>query len=101
MNTFRKYFMNLNVKIDRQYDHLLNEFKSFVIDLIKELDKGNISSAIAHLISETIVPREKSTRKPQPRDEFSPSYVKFAKPKKIKSCLIFSVLMLRQGRKVW
>ena len=70
MKTFCNYIKNLNIKIDRQYEHLLAEFKSFVLDLLKDLDKGNISSAIAHLSSGNIVSRESSNRKPQPIERF-------------------------------
>ena len=85
MKTFCSYITNLNLKIDRQYLHLLNEFKSFVLDLLKDLDKGNIPSVIAHLSSAksaTIVPREKSTRNVQPIVRFSPSLLKFTKRRK-------------------
>ena len=82
MKTFCNYIKNLNIKIDRQYEHLLAEFKSFVLDLLKDLDKGNISSAIAHLSSGNIVSRESSNRKPQPIERLSPSFaVKFGKSK--------------------
>ena len=85
MKTFSYYIRNLNIKIDRQYVHLLAEFKSFILCQIEELDKDklNISSTIAHLRSTTIVPRESSNRKPPPIDRLSPIF-KFAKPKQKK-----------------
>jgi len=88
MKTFSYYIRNLNMKIDRQYVHLLAEFKSFILCQIEELDKDklNISSTIAHLRSTTIVPRESSNRKPPPIDRLSPIF-KFAKPKQKKRTL--------------